>query len=111
MTRTDSSKAPWSERCGNTRQRDLRRVYRTSGAFAFEERVDMEFARLCDFLRPTTLAAIVVDLGNGPFPEEATEVETDAAQIEEFQVVAMDALIANVGEEEARRLIDQEEAS
>ncbi|MGA2035747.1 MAG: hypothetical protein ABSG68_26160 [Thermoguttaceae bacterium] len=67
----------------------------------------MDFAKLCDHFKPTTLAAIVVDLGNGPFQEEVTEAETDAAQIEKAQVIAMDALVANVGETEAKSLIEE----
>ncbi len=67
----------------------------------------MEFAKLCGYFKPTTLAAIVVDLGDGPFPEKADEVDTEAARIEEAQVIAMNALKANVGEEEARALIEE----
>ena len=70
----------------------------------------MEFAKLCGHFKPTTLAAIVVDLGDGPFPEEATETDTDAAQIEKAQMIAMDALVANIGEKEARALIEKEQS-
>ena len=69
----------------------------------------MTFAQLCNYFKPTTLAGIVVDLGDGPFPEDDRE-DTDAAQIEEAQKVAMDALEANVGEEEARRMVEKEAA-
>jgi len=61
----------------------------------------MEFAKLCDHLKPTTLAAIVVDLGDGPFDGPSAEA------IEGAQVIAMDALVANVGEAEAKCLIDE----
>ena len=89
-----------SSRLVTTATRPNARVYETAEAFAFAERVDMEFAKLCDYLKPTTLAAIVVDLGNGPFDGPSAEA------IEEAQVIAMDALIANVGEAEAKSLIE-----
>ncbi len=57
----------------------------------------MEFARLCDYFKPTTLAAIVVDLGDVPFTNE----------IEEAQQTALDALLANVGAEEAKAPIEE----
>jgi hypothetical protein len=57
----------------------------------------MELARLCDYLKPTTLAAIVVDLGDDLLIDE----------IEEAQKVAMDALEANVGEVAARNMIEE----
>jgi hypothetical protein len=62
----------------------------------------MEFAKLCDYLKPTTLAAIVVDLGDRPFDNQLID------KIEEAQKVAMDALVANVGDDEARALIAKE---
>jgi hypothetical protein len=61
----------------------------------------MKFAKLCNHFKPDTLAKIVVDLGDGPFTNE----------IEEAQQTAMDALVANVGEKEARALIAKEAAS
>jgi predicted mannosyl-3-phosphoglycerate phosphatase (HAD superfamily) len=61
----------------------------------------MEFAKLCDYLKPTTLAAIVVDLGDGPFDNPLID------KIEEAQKVAMDALVANVGEVTARNMIEE----
>jgi hypothetical protein len=61
----------------------------------------MEFAKLFDHLRPTTLAAIVVDLGDGPFDDQLIN------EIEEAQKVAMDALVANVGEVAARNMIEE----
>ena len=105
------AKPRWSGRVATPAARPNARVYETAEAFAFVERVGtMEFAKLCGYFKPTTLAAIVVDLGDGPFPEEATEVETVEAQIEEAQVIAMDALVANCGEEEARALIEEIES-
>jgi hypothetical protein len=61
----------------------------------------MEFAKLCDHFKPTTLAAIVVDLGDGPFDDPLID------QIEKAQKVAMDALVANVGEVAARNMIEE----
>ena len=61
----------------------------------------MEFAKLCDHFKPTTLAAIVVDLGDGPFDGPSADA------LEEAQVIAMDALVANVGEAKAKSLIEE----
>jgi hypothetical protein len=61
----------------------------------------MEFAKLCDHLKPDTLAMIVVDLGDGPFDGPLID------QIEEAQKVAMDALVANVGEVAATNMIEE----
>ncbi len=57
----------------------------------------MKFAKLCDHLKPDTLAKIVCDLGDGPFTTE----------VEEAQQVAMDALNANVGEEQAANMLEE----
>jgi hypothetical protein len=65
----------------------------------------MEFAKLCDHFKPTTLAAIVVDLGDGPFDGPSADA------LEEAQVIAMDALVANVGEAEAKSLIEERSES
>ncbi len=61
----------------------------------------MNFAKLCEHFKPTTLAAIVVNLGDGPFDGPSADA------LEEAQAVAMDALVANVGEEEAKALIEE----
>ena len=65
----------------------------------------MEFAKLCDHFKPTTLAAIVVDLGDGPFDGPSADA------LEEAQVIAMDALVANVGEAKAKSLIEERSES
>ena len=61
----------------------------------------MTFAQLCDCFKPTTLAAVVCDLTEGPCTPET----------EEARQTAMHALVANVGEEEARALIAKEAGS
>ena len=65
----------------------------------------MEFAKLCDHFKPTTLAAIVVNLGDGPFDGPSADA------LEEAQVIAMDALVANVGEAKAKSLIEERSES
>ena len=78
------------------------REYKTAEAFAFVKRVEsMEFAKLCGYLKPDTLAKVIVDLGDRPFDGPCAEA------IEEAQVIAMDALVANVGEAEAKSLIEE----
>jgi hypothetical protein len=61
----------------------------------------VEFAKLCDYLKPTTLAAIVIDLGDGPLDDPLID------KIEETQKVALAALVANVGEVAARNMIEE----
>ena len=95
----------WFDRVVTPVARSNARAYKAAEAIAFVERVRiMEFAQLCNHFKPTTLAAIVVDLGDGPFDGPCAEA------LEEAQVIAMDALIANCGEEEARALIEKETA-
>ena len=61
----------------------------------------MNFAQLCNHFKPTTLAAVVVDLGDGPFDDPLID------EIEQAQQTAMDALVANCGEAEAKSLIEE----
>lgn len=64
----------------------------------------MKFEELCQHLKPKTLAAVVVDLGDGPFDDPLID------EIEQAQQTAMDVLVANCGEEEARALIEEIES-
>jgi hypothetical protein len=61
----------------------------------------VKFAKLCDHLKPDTLAKIVRDLGDGPFDDPLID------EIEEAQQVAMAALNANVGEEQAANMLEE----
>ena len=56
-----------------------------------------QLAELCDHFAPTTLANIVLDLE--PY---------STANVSLLRQCAMEALIANVGEDEAELLIEQE---
>ncbi len=73
------------------------RVYRAAEVVALTETLIVRFARLSNHFEPDTLAKIVIDLGDGPLMNE----------IEEAQKTAMNALVVNVGEEEARGLIEE----
>jgi hypothetical protein len=101
------SKAPTVWPSGNTGLAVQRPRLQTIGALPIVERLAMDFAKLCEYLTPTTLAGVVVDLGNGPFPEDDADADSDAVQLEQAQVIAMDALVANIGETEAKSLIEE----
>ena len=60
----------------------------------------LEFAQLCEYLTPTTLAAIIADLDDAVGLPPCSDLDVVAVR-----KVAADALDANIGEDEAARLI------
>ena len=62
----------------------------------------LEFAKLCDYLTPTTLAAIIADVDDAmAMAARTTWTWRRCGKL------ACDALNANVGEDEAARLIEK----
>jgi len=62
----------------------------------------LEFAQLCDYLTPTTLAQIINDLDDAVSLPPCSGLDVVA-----MRKVAADALDANIGEDEAARLIEK----
>jgi hypothetical protein len=62
----------------------------------------LEFAKLCDYLTPTTLAAIITDLDDAVGLPPCSDLGVVA-----MRKVAADALDANVGEHDAAVLIER----
>ncbi len=60
----------------------------------------LDFAKLCDYLTPTTLAAIIADVDDAMAMERPNDLDLAAVRN-----LACEALNANVGEEEAASLI------
>ena len=66
----------------------------------------LEFAKLCDYLTPTTLAQIINDLDDAVGLPPCSDLDVVA-----MRKVAADALDANVGEYEAAKLIERAKRS
>ncbi len=62
----------------------------------------LEFAQLCDYLTPTTLAAIIADVDDAMAMNRPNDLDLAA-----LRNLAYEALNANVGEDEAARLIEK----
>ena len=62
----------------------------------------LEFAKLCDYFTPTTLAAIIADLDDAVSLPPCSDLDVVA-----MRKVAADALNANIGEYEAAVLIER----
>ena len=62
----------------------------------------LEFAQLCDYLTPTTLAAIIADVDDAMAMDRPNDLDLTA-----LRNLACEALNANVGEDEAAKLIEK----
>lgn len=60
----------------------------------------LEFAQLCDYLTPTTLAAVIADVDESMELPPCSDLDLAAVR-----KVAVDALAANVGEHDAAVLV------
>jgi hypothetical protein len=66
----------------------------------------LEFAKLCDYLTPTTLAQIINDLDDAVGLPPCSDLDVVA-----MRKVAADALDANIGEHDAAVLIERAKRS
>ena len=66
----------------------------------------LEFAKLCDYLTPTTLAAIIADVDDAMAMERPNDLDLAAVR-----KAAGDALNANIGEHDAAVLIERAKRS